>query len=140
RVLGGLVDVELHQQLLGFVGLADRRGLPVEEVRRQRIEALAREHVGHALHLGDQPPPLLDDDHPRTVAGCRAGEIPARRAAVALERDLLSHRYAPTPTTFRSTPMCSTSSSITSPGRSHSGGLRPIPTPSGVPVMITSPS
>src|SRR5256885_1719693 len=36
-------------------------------------------------------------------------------------------------------PMRSISSSTTSPGFSHSGGVRPIPTPSGVPVKMTSP-
>ncbi len=39
----------------------------------------------------------------------------------------------------RSVPMPSISIVTTSPGLRNSGGLRPAPTPSGVPLEITSP-
>src|SRR5262245_2341184 len=49
-----------------------------------------------------------------------------------------SRTYAAT-TRLRRMPIPSTSVSITSPTCSHSCGVRPIPTPSGVPVEMMSP-
>ena len=78
----------------------------------------------------------------RSVAAADRGplnESPTRLIGMALHglrRDQLSAMIA-----LRKTPMPpSISTSTTSPGFSHKGGLRAKPTPSGVPVEITSPA
>src|SRR5438270_6228376 len=90
RVLRGPLDIELHHQLLRRVGLADLGALAVIEVRREGVEAFTREHVRGALHLRDEPPPFLDDQHPGALAGRGAREVAAGRTAVALETDRLA--------------------------------------------------
>src|SRR5262249_51446338 len=48
-------------------------------------------------------------------------------------------RQASSVTVLRKTPICGDSTSTTSPGLSHTGGLRCTPAPVGVPVQIRSP-
>ena len=64
------------------------------------------------------------------------------RSIIRRRRDngLCSQRhYASSTTLFRSTPISGTSTSTTSPGLSHFGGLWWPPAPVGVPVQIRSP-
>src|SRR5262249_22292303 len=84
--------------------------------------------------LGDERADLVD-------GGIRVQEDGRRLHRGGLELRQVQHvpPLQTATTAWRRLPMCCTRPSITSPGHTHSCGLRPAPTPSGVPVAMMSP-
>ena len=93
---------------------------------------------------------LGEDDQPRALgAACR--KVAAAFSAVAMGSHGKDPIWATATLTmaysfgvelmtgWRKRPMPSTQASTTSPGQSHSCGVRPAPTPSGVPEAMMSP-
>src|SRR3546814_17802887 len=72
---------------------------------------------------------LGDHSHLRSPQSCR---INRPRKPMTL----FSHAFS---LGLTSVPICSISTVISSPGRRHFGGLKPAPTPFGVPVLRLSP-
>src|SRR5262249_7384901 len=101
EVLLGLGDVEGHEELPRRVGLTRR--LPVEQVRGERGEALGGQPVRHALDVGHEPPPFLDDEDAGAGARGGDGEVRGTGSSVGRElyqgarhgRDLLWDRWEP---------------------------------------------
>src|SRR5207253_1991765 len=92
--------------------------------------------AGTPLAGSDLPDQLPLVRHQRLLAGPGAD---ARGAAGADGRAAAGGLGARQRSVFSSTPMPSTSRRTTSPRLRYFGGLKPMPTPTGVPVAITSP-
>ncbi len=93
---------------------------------------------------GDRVPLLRGDGRRRPRAGQRQGprarhRRTRRRRALSLARPLSRGVSACARTRCRCSPSPATPSVTTSPGFRYRGGLRPIPTPGGVPVAMMSP-
>src|SRR5436190_8044361 len=72
----------------------------------------------------------------------RAGELKREsgpRISAYAQSNLDRQGYASSTTVLRRTPICGAATSTTSPGLSHTDGLRCTPAPVGVPVQIKSP-
>src|SRR5260363_24886 len=87
----------------------------------------------------DGRPELLDHAVENVEVGRKISDprrITVAEPQLAIERE---RRHQIATTGCRMTPTPSTPASTTSPGHSHSCGLMPAPTPSGVPVAMMSP-
>ena len=74
--------------------------IAVVQVGSESRETLACELVAHALDVGVEPPPLLQDDHTRPRSLWSARQIAACGVAVARELDVLTHGRLSYPTIF----------------------------------------
>ncbi len=95
-----------------------------------------RQLTGDVFDFVLEAPALVHPLHPQQPRG----EIPPAGPVVGADHHVperLDHFSSST--TLRSTPMPLISTSATSPGFIHKGGLRFAPTPPGVPLTITSP-
>ena len=63
HVTGGPVGWEVVHQLPRLVHLVVPGEFTVVQVGGERHQAVFGQHVGHALDLGVETPPLLNDDH-----------------------------------------------------------------------------
>ena len=93
-----------------------------------------------AEHGGRNHPeqPQRDEQNDEKHQHRRSSRVPSVSSTSDARSSSAVTPYAAT-TRFRRTPIPSTSVSITSPTWSHSCGVRPMPTPSGVPVEMMSP-
>ena len=78
-------------QLGGLVHLGVLRHLAVVQVGRQGRESLVGQLVAHALDVGVEAPPLLEDDDAGACTFLGASQVAARRVAVARELHVFTH-------------------------------------------------
>src|SRR5262245_17011755 len=65
QVLQGFLGFELSHEVRSFFCVF--RYLPIVKIRRDSDETFARKTLSHIFNMRVEPPPLLDDDHRRSI-------------------------------------------------------------------------
>ena len=136
-------DRRVADRAAGPAPVLHHHGLAEEPLERCRDRAgrevglaARRERHDHRDGAGGSQRCLRGDAGPDEAPRPAGGRGRAGDRGVSSSRSSIAARQA---TGFSSTPMPVTSIRTTSPGFRYFGGLKPIPTPAGVPVAIRSP-
>jgi hypothetical protein len=131
----------VHHDVEGAEPVDDRRDGLVDLPRIGDVAGHGQCALGCAVRIafqdGDPRAPLLEQPGGGLPDATRTAGDQGDEAVEVTRRGRRAHR-GPT-TRCRCDPRPSIPSSMTSPGRSHTGGTNPMPTPGGVPVLIRSP-
>src|SRR5262249_34131600 len=130
----------VFERIVRRIGGVDRRFPrrhlePARSPQHRAVESVGRGRAReHQKNRQERQP-----THGSRFANARgAGLARVRSSSINLNKPFRLYFVSAT-TLLRSTPIFEISTSTASPGLSHSGGLRAMPTPGGVPVEITSP-